>query len=149
MTTITTTYKGDMLFLTRIGNHSLLADVSETMGGKDRAPTPPELFIASLGTCVGALVAQYCGRNGIDAGDMTVAVDYKKADQPTRLTDLVVTINMPHASCQDREGAIRRVAEHCPVHQTIVTLEGIKFVLFDRDHPMPAPEEEGREVFNI
>jgi hypothetical protein len=56
---------------------------------------------------------------------------------------------MPHASCRDREEAIRRVAEYCPVHQTIVTLEGIKFVLSDRDHPIPAQEEEGREVINF
>ncbi|MFW5709795.1 MAG: OsmC family protein [Chloroflexota bacterium] len=141
MATITTAYKGDMLFLTKIGNHSLLTDVPAAMGGKDRAPTPPELFIASLGTCVGALVAQYCGRNGINIDDMTVDVDFKKADQPTRLTDLMVTINMPNASCQDREAAIRRVAEYCPVHQTIVTLEGIQFAIFDRDHPMPAQAE--------
>lgn len=149
MTTITTTYKGDMLFQTRIGSHSLLTDVPAAMGGKDRSPTPPELFIASLSTCVGALVAQYCGRNGIDANDMSVAIDYQKVDGPTRLTDLVVTINMPNASCLDREKAIHRVAEHCPVHQTIVTLEDITFVLYDRDHPMPSPLEAGREVFNI
>ncbi|MBZ0302721.1 MAG: OsmC family protein [Anaerolineae bacterium] len=141
MATITTAYKGDMLFLTQIGSHSMVTDVPAPMGGKDRAPTPPELFIASLGTCVGALVAQYCGRNGVNADDMTVAVDYKKADQPTRLTDLVVTINLPHASCQDREAAIRRVAEHCPVHQTIVTLEDVQFNIYDHDHPLPVAEE--------
>jgi uncharacterized OsmC-like protein len=141
MPNITTYYKGAMLFQSRIGSHSLLTDVPASMGGSDRAPTPPELFIASLGTCVAALVVQYCDRNDIDTRDMTVDVDFRKTDQPTRLTDIVVTINMPHASCQDREGAIRRVAEHCPVHATIANLDEIKFVLMDQAS-VPAIESE-------
>ena len=141
MTRITTSYKGDMLFQTKIGNHTLLTDVPAGMGGKDRVPTPPELFVASLGTCVGALVAQYCGNSGIDASDMTVDVDFSKADQPTRLTDISININMPHAAGHDRESAIRRVAEHCPVHETIVTMQSIQFNVFDQDHPQPAVQE--------
>lgn len=148
MAKITTSYKGDMLFQTIIGSHSLLTDVPAAMGGKDRAPTPPELFIASLSTCVGALVAQYCGRSGIDANDMSIEIEFTKADQPSRLTDLVVTINMPNALCMEREEAVRRVAEHCPVHQTIVTLENIQFVLHDRTHPKFADLQKERQAPN-
>ena len=139
---ITTRYMGDMLFETQIGSHTLMTDVPAPMGGKDRAPTPPEYFIASLGTCVGALVAQYCGKSGLDANDMTVEVAFQKADQPSRLTDIVISINMPNASCEDREAAIRRVAEHCPVHETIITLDSVQFAVYDREHPRqaePAP----------
>ena len=141
MSKITTYYKGNMLFQCKVGSHTILADVPAAMGGTDRAPTPPELFIASLGTCVGALVAQYCERNSLDTREMTVDVEFTKTDQPTRLTDLAITINMPHASCQDREAAIRRVAEHCPVHETIVALDEIKFTILDRESQLqPQPE---------
>lgn len=132
MPTILTQYKDDRLFQTQLGSHSLLTDVPAAMGGKDRAPTPPELFVASLGTCVGALVVQYCERNGMDTRDMSVGVDFTKTDQPTRLKDLKITINMPHSTCKDREAAIRRVAAHCPVHETIVTLDDIEFVIVDQ-----------------
>lgn len=125
MTTITTRYKGDMLFESRLGNHSILIDVPPSMGGSDRGPTPPELFIASLGSCVGAFVAQYCVRSDIDARDMTVDVSFDKVEHPTRLTNLAVRVSLPHGECKDRERALRRVAEHCPVHETIATLEGI------------------------
>lgn len=139
MSAITTQYKGDMLFQTQIGSHSLLTDVPAPMGGKDRAPTPPELFIASLGTCVGALVVQYCTRNGLDTTDLTVDVNFSKADQPTRLKDITVTINMPHATCGDREDAIRRVAAHCPVHETIVTMSDIHFEIVDQGQLVAEP----------
>jgi putative redox protein len=133
MATITTSFKGDMLFETKIGNHTLLADVPASMGGKDRAPTPPELFIMSLGTCIAAFVANYCGKSGVDAEDMTVDVNFDKADDPTRLINIKVVIKMPKATCKDRQAAIRRVAEHCPVHETIVTIDDISFEILDKE----------------
>ncbi|MFP3854513.1 MAG: OsmC family protein [Anaerolineales bacterium] len=136
MATIRTTYKGDMLFETVMGDHTLTIDVPAGMGGSDRGPTPPQVFIASIGSCVGALVADYCQRNDVDTRGMTVDVDFEKADKPTRLTNLKVTINMPQGECtKKRETVIRRVAEHCPVHETINTLEGIEFII---NHPEPA-----------
>jgi uncharacterized OsmC-like protein len=128
---ITTYYKDDMLFETKMGQHSLLIDVPVGMGGKDRGPTPPELFVASLGSCVAAFVAQYCGRSGIDLRDMTVDVTFDKAEDPTRLVNLKVQVNLPHGDCANREQAIRRVAEHCPVHETISTLEAIEIKVAD------------------
>jgi uncharacterized OsmC-like protein len=127
MATIRTYYRDNMLFESLLGSHSIMIDVPASMGGQDRGPTPPELFIASLGSCVGAFVAQYCGRSGIDAADMTVNVTFDKMENPTRLVNLKVRVELPHGRCADREKAIRRVAEHCPVHETISTMRGIDF----------------------
>lgn len=138
MATITTTYKGDMLFEANIGGHKITIDVPPAMGGNDRGPTPPQLFIASLGSCVGAFVAQYCERNGIDAQDMAVDVSFDKVDNPTRLVNIRATVRLPHDTCHNREAAIRRVAEHCPVHETIDTMEGIKFEILDKSVLEPA-----------
>ncbi len=136
MSVITTFYKGNMLFETKIGNHAIQIDVPAGMGGTDRGPTPPEVFIASLGSCVGAFVAQYCERNSLDAHDMSVDVLFEKADNPTRLVNLKIKVNIPSAECSDqRLEAIRRVAEHCPVHKTIETMEGIEFEILDKTAP--------------
>lgn len=125
MAKITTKHKGDMLFETGLGNHALQIDVPADMGGSDRGPTPPEIFVASLGSCVAALVANYCNKAGLSTDDMTVDVTYEKASDPTRLVDLKVLVDLPHADVSGRERAIQRVADHCPVHQTICTLEGV------------------------
>lgn len=136
MAKITTYYKGDMLFESKLGAHSIIIDVPASMGGKDRGPTPPEIFVASLGSCVGAFVAQYCGRSGIDASDMTVDVTFDKMDNPTRLVNLKVRVDLPHGKCADRQAAIQRVAEHCPVHETIVTMQGIEFDIVGQEQHM-------------
>ncbi|MCL5108421.1 MAG: OsmC family protein [Chloroflexi bacterium] len=125
MATITTQYKGNMLFETAIGKHKLTIDVPDTMGGTDRGPQPPQLFVASLGSCIGAFVAQYCERNGIDTEGMTIDVTFDKVDDPTRLVNLKATVKLPKGDCGKRVEAIERVANHCPVHETISTMRGL------------------------
>lgn len=126
MAKITTLYKGDMLFESKIGKHSVTIDVPEGMGGSDRGPMPPQLFVASLGSCIGAFVAQYCENNGIDDTDMSVELTFDKAADPTRLVNLKATVKLPHGDCQKRVKAIERVAQHCPVHSTISTMKGLE-----------------------
>ena len=133
MAKITTFYKGDMLFESKIGNHSVIIDVPESMGGSDRGAQPPQLFVASLGSCIAAFVAQYCEKNGIDATDMTVDITFEKAADPTRLVNLAATVKLPNGDCAKRIKAIERVAEHCPVKATIATMEGVSLNIFGAD----------------
>ncbi len=128
-TTIQTRYKGDMLFESQLGNHSIVIDVPAKMGGSDRGPTPPELFIASLGSCIAAFVADYCKRAEIDATGLSVDITFDKVENPMRLVGLKAHISLPHADCASREAALLRVAEHCPVHETIKSWEGMEITL--------------------
>ena len=100
MATITTYYKGNMLFESQIGKHTVTIDVPPAMGGSDRGPIPPDLFVASLGSCIGAFVAQYCENNGIDDTGMTVDLTFETASDPTRLVNLKATVNLPQGIAQ-------------------------------------------------
>ena len=137
MASITTTYQGDLLFETHMGNHNIQIDVPASMGGSDRGPTPPELFIASLGSCIGAFAANYCQKAGIDTTDMSVDLSFEKVLDPVRLVDLKATVRLPHGDCERRQKAILRVAEHCPVHETITALEGIEIELIGQEQLVP------------
>ena len=139
MATITTTYLGDMRFRTKLGDHALLIDVPAEMGGQNRGPTPPQLFVASLGSCVAAFIANYCEKAGIDDSGLAVDVQFDKAEDPTRLVNLGIVIRLPSASCGHREEALRRVAEHCPVHATIATLENVSIEIHDRQALLATP----------
>jgi putative redox protein len=136
MNSVTAVYKGDMNLEAVMGEHRVVVDVPASMGGKGRGPTPTDLFVASLGSCVAAFVADYCERVGLDTRELSVVVSFEQEgepDCPTCLTDLEVVVNLPHADCGNREEAIRRVAEHCPVHETVeFTLKAIDFEIRDR-----------------
>jgi hypothetical protein len=67
----------------------------------------------------------------MDARDMTVAIAFDKAENPARLINLRATITLPHGSCTGRNEVLRRVAEDCPVHETITTLQGLALEIVD------------------
>jgi uncharacterized OsmC-like protein len=143
MGTITTVYKGDDGFEALIGDHHVVVDASDAMGGKGRGPTSSELFLASLSSCVTVFVADYCRRTDLDASGLTVDVSYVRTEDPVSMTDIEVTINLPNAEVGDRLEAIRRVAEHCPVHETVeYSLKSVVFDVVDKVK-MAASTESG------
>ena len=135
MPKITSYHKGDMLFETKAGNHTILNDVppSPEWGGKDRAPTPPEYFIVSLSSCIAAFIVQYADKAGINTQDMSVDVNFDKENKPAHLKNISVVINLPHAEVKGREKAIQRVCEQCTVHETISRLEHIDVSVKDKN----------------
>ena len=52
-------------------------------------------------------------------------------DVPTRLHNLRVVVRLPHAdlAAATRREAIRRVAEHCPVTETIATVQDVQVAI--------------------
>lgn len=124
MPSITSQHLGDMVFETAIGNYKILNDVPATAewGGKNRHPTPPEYFIASLSSCIAAFVMQYCNHSELDASGMSVEISYEKAAQPSHLKNIVVNINLPGIELGERVEAIKRVSRHCTIHETISKL---------------------------
>ena len=124
---VVSTHKGDMLFETRSGNHVILNDVpaAEDWGGSDRAPTPPEYLIMSLSSCIAAFLVKFCKQAGINSEGMSVEVNFEKADQPVYLKDINVLISLPNAVIGKHEEALKRVCEHCVVHETLTHIDHI------------------------
>ena len=130
---VTSYHKGEMLFETKVGDYTVISDVppDPTWGGKGRAPTPPEYFIVSLSSCIAAFVVQYCKNSGINFDDMSVDVNFNKEEKPAYLKDISVQVYLPHAEVGEREEAIKRVCEHCTVHETLTRLEHISIQIID------------------
>ena len=131
MSRVTTICAGENLFESIIGDHRIKIDSPESWGGGNRGPMPPQLFMASIGSCVAVLVNHFCNQHSLCSDNLSVDVDYDKADHPSRFTNIRVTVNMPDTNCPDEitRKALQHVAEHCPVHETIATMEKISFVI--------------------
>jgi uncharacterized OsmC-like protein len=56
-------------------------------------------------------------------------VTFDKVEDPARLTNVQVLIHLPNGNVNGREKAILRVAERCPVHETICTMDTVKISL--------------------
>jgi uncharacterized OsmC-like protein len=124
---VVSTYKGDMLFETQSGNHNIISDVPATpeWGGSDRAPTPPEFLMMSLSSCVAAFLVKYCKQANINTDGMSVTVNFNKSDKPVFLKDIAILIDLTNAQIGDHEEALKRVCEHCVVHETLTHIDNI------------------------
>jgi uncharacterized OsmC-like protein len=100
--------------------HRMTVDQPVEAGGADSAPTPTELFVASLGACVAFYAGRYLTRHGYERDGLTVSTEYDMAtDRPARVTAVRVVVHPPTGFPADRVPALTAVAGHCTVHNTL------------------------------
>jgi len=129
MPEITVKHMGDMKFETQIGNHKLIIDVPPEMDGKDRGPTPPQLFVASLSSCIAIFATSYCNNAGIDAEGLSVSLSFDKLKDPAKLANFKAQIKIPNGDVGKREKAVIAAASHCPIHETIHLPQEVEITL--------------------
>ena len=105
-----------------VRGHRLLVDQPADSGGDDSAPTPTELFVASLATCVAFYAGRYLTRHGFSREGLGVSVGYVMADdRPARVAALRLTVRVPADVPAERRTALQAVAAHCTVHNSLTT----------------------------
>ena len=103
-----------------IRGHRLRVDQPLEAGGTDTAPTPTELFAASLATCVAFYAGRYLHRHDLPRTGLRVRTEFTMAtDRPARVTSLRLVIVPPPELPERRRAALLAVASHCAVHNTL------------------------------
>jgi uncharacterized OsmC-like protein len=104
-------------FELRVRGHALTVDMSKEEGGSDKGLNPVELLAGSLGACIAIMVQTYCDRHGY--GDVSASLTLELADDPKRVGSIVIDLELPKDFPEDRKPAVKRLAELCPVHETL------------------------------
>jgi putative redox protein len=100
-------------------NHEITSDQPFENSGTDAGMTPPELLLASLGSCAGYYAAEYLRARSIPAAGLTVSVCAQKAQKPARLTDFRISVSVPGVDDQRHRDGILRAAKSCLIHNTL------------------------------
>ena len=124
MDLITVNRKDGLEFNIRVRGHDVTSDMSAQDGGRDQGPSPAELLAGSLGTCIAMMVQGYCRRHGYD-GDVGVSLTMELADKPKRIGRIVVDLELPDGIPEDKMETIKRVAQRCPIHETLKSPPGL------------------------
>jgi putative redox protein len=104
-----------------VRGHRLTVDQPVDDGGADTAPTPTEMFVASLASCVAFYAGRYLTRHGIDRDGLSVSADFTMAtDRPARVAAVQLTVRVPADLPRERWAALQAVASHCTVHNSLV-----------------------------
>lgn len=113
-----------------VRGHEVVVDQPVDDGGSDDGPTPTELFVAGLASCVAFYGGRYLRRHGLPEHGFTVDCAFAFAeDRPSRVGEIRLAVRLPAGFPAERRAAFRAVIEHCTVHNSIVTTPEIAFEL--------------------
>jgi uncharacterized OsmC-like protein len=123
-------------FAIRVRDHVITIDQPLSDGGADTAPTPVELFVASLASCVAHYARRYLVRHGLPTAGLRVTSDYTMGSRPARVADIRIDIQIPDGVPAESRAALLAVASHCTVHNTLVATPTVTVAL--AGVPVPA-----------
>jgi uncharacterized OsmC-like protein len=99
--------------------HRIICDQTFENGGEDLGMTPPELLLASLGTCAGYYALQYLRTRSLSTNGLAVQVTAEKETSPARLARFRVAVETGELSAKHQEGLLRAV-HTCLIHNTLL-----------------------------
>lgn len=116
-------------FAIDVRGHTLLVDQPTDAGGSDTAPTPTELFMAGLASCVAFYARRYLARHHVDPAGLTVSASYEVGGRPTTVRGMKIVVTPPVDLPADRRDAFLAVASHCTVHNTLTGPADVEIIL--------------------
>ena len=119
MDKVTVTFDRGKIFKAQVRGHTVAVDQPLDNHGEDTAPTPTELLVAALGTCIGLYANSFLKRHRIDTTGVALEVTWDKAANPDRIGAFHVRLRVPAGVPEKLRAPLLRVAKACYVHHTI------------------------------
>jgi ribosomal protein S12 methylthiotransferase accessory factor len=102
------------------GDFTIHTDQTTASGGAASAPQPFDLFFASMATCAGISVLEYCTDNGLSADGLGVELVAEFDPQERRYATIKIDITLPDEFPVDHKAGILQEAESCSVKNHIL-----------------------------
>jgi len=98
------------------GHHSIVVDEPETNGGKDTAPDPYALLLASLGSCTAITLRMYIDRKMWVIDEITVNLDLFKNGLDTIIERQLL---FKGELTEQQKTRLTQIADACPIHKLL------------------------------
>jgi uncharacterized OsmC-like protein len=113
-------YESGDRFRIAVRQHTVTVDQPASDGGEDTAPTPTELFIASLASCVAFYARRFAARHGIPTDELAVTAEFSMASHPARVGEITLQLHIPVELSPEQQASLLAVTSHCTVHSTLM-----------------------------
>lgn len=114
-------HDGQVRFTIQARTHSIKCDQPLDVGGEDSGMTPPELLLASLGSCAAYYAAQYLRSRKLAEKGIEVVVTADKLKQPARMDKFMINIQSPIELTEDQKLGMLRSVHQCLIHNTLLS----------------------------
>ncbi|MHB9092348.1 MAG: OsmC family protein [Chloroflexota bacterium] len=121
MTEFEITLAGGKKVVANYKGFAIETDQPVAAGGANSAPSPFDLFLASLGTCAGFFVASFCQQRNIPTEGIRL-VERLDFDRETHLVKSVeIEIQVPEGFPEQYRPAVVRAADLCTVKRHLAS----------------------------
>ncbi len=87
--------------------------------GRGESFSPTDLLATALGTCMMTIMAIYGEKHGLILKGTTVRIEKHMKENPRRVGQLVIEMNIPLNPDESRKKALEAAALSCPVHKSL------------------------------
>lgn len=94
---------------------SIKTDQPETAGGENSAPTPFDLFLASLGACAGFYALIFCQQRSIDTKNIKLILNIDRNSETKMVSNIIINIMVPEDFPDKYKESLIKAVEQCPV----------------------------------
>lgn len=126
---LTVVHEGGVRFAVKTRRHIVVTDQPVDDGGDDAGPSPVELFVGSLASCIAYFVARFCARHGLAYEGMAVSAEWSMAQRPHRVGSMTIRVHLPGSVTDSQRERLVRVAEGCTVHRSLITMPAVAIEL--------------------
>lgn len=117
---VTVEHLGAVQFEIKARQHTIPCDQPPENGGYDEGMTPPELLLASLGSCAGFYAAQYLRKWKLATEGTRVRVTAEKLKDPARVDNFRIEIETPVELTDQHRAGVEKAVHHCLIHNTLL-----------------------------
>ncbi len=113
-------FPGGVLVEAQQEGFTIPTDQPEKDGGTNTAPSPFDLFLASLGTCAGYYALRFCQERKLPTEGLSLTLTTERDEVKKRLAKIRIEIRLPEGFPEKYRGAILRSADRCSVKRHVV-----------------------------
>ena len=124
---VTIEHLGAVQFEIKARGHSIVTDQPRENGGFDEGMTPPELLLASLGSCAAFYAVQYLRKHKLATEGTRVRVTAEKEKNPARLDRFHIEVELPLLLEDEHRAGVEDAVRHCLIHNTFLHPPQIQF----------------------
>ena len=113
------TFDGGKVITAHLHGHVIRTDQPVNSGGENSAPSPFELFLASIGTCAGIYVKSFCDNRKIPTDNIKIIQNAEYDKESGLPVNITLDIKLPKDFPEKYIASVINVAQLCKVKKTI------------------------------
>lgn len=113
------TFPGGKKVEAQYGGFTVKTDQPVVDGGAGAAPSPFDLFLASIGTCTGYYVLSFCQKNNIPTENITLTAHFQRNPSTHLVENILIDIYVPQEFPEKYKNAIVKAADICTIKRNL------------------------------